>query len=167
MGTPSYMSPEQARGDKLIGPATDIWALGAILYRVTTGRPPFQGSNAFETIKQVIETETVPPRTLVPNLPRDLETICLKCLRKETGRRYASANELAEDLRRFAEGRPIQARPVGNLERGWKWMRRRPSQAAGAVGGLLVVVGVLVGWAFFTGKVSRERDRALTAETAE
>jgi len=167
MGTPSYMSPEQARGDKLIGPATDIWALGAILYRVTTGRLPFLGSNAFETIKQVIETETVPPRTLVPNLPRDLETIRLKCLRKETGRRYASANELAEDLRRFAEGRPIQARPVGNLERGWKWMRRRPSQAAGAVGGLLVVVGVLVGWAFFTGKVSRERDRALTAETAE
>lgn len=136
------MSPEQARGDKLIGPATDVWALGAILYRLTTGRPPFQGANSFDTIVKVIETEPVPPRTLTPSVPRDLDTICLKCLRKDSATRYVSANELAEDLCSYLNGKPIAARPVMRAERAWKWVKRNK-----AVSALLVcfVLALVVG----------------------
>jgi WD40 repeat protein/serine/threonine protein kinase len=145
IGTPSYMAPEQARGDKGIGPAADIWALGAIFYRLLTGRPPFLGDNPFETIKQVLETEPVAPRSLLPNLPRDAETICLKCLRKESDKRYTSADALAEDLRRWRSREPILARPVSRLERGFKWVRRNPLISALVAAIVLLLVGSISG----------------------
>jgi WD40 repeat protein len=146
LGTPSYMAPEQAAGQaRAIGRATDVYALGAILYELLTGRPPFKAETPLETLQLVQAGEPVPPSRLRPKLPRDLATICLKCLEKEPGRRYASAGELAEDLQRWLAGRPIQARPVGVLERGWRWCRRKPG-LAGAVGAatLFLVLGSIV-----------------------
>lgn len=140
LGTPSYMAPEQAEGrSSTIGPATDVYALGAILYELLTGRPPFLAETAFDTIMQVAKQDPVPPSRLNPKIPADLETICLKCLRKEKDRRYLSATALAEDLRCFREGRPIAARAIGSIERGWRWCRRNPSVAT-----LLTAVALLL-----------------------
>jgi serine/threonine protein kinase/tetratricopeptide (TPR) repeat protein len=126
LGTPSYMAPEQAGGCAAVGPRCDVYALGAILYELITGRPPFVAVAVEEIVKQVRAQEVVPPRQLVGRLPRDLETICLTCLHKDPARRYASAAALADDLRRFLDGEAIRARPSGRVEKSIRWARRRP-----------------------------------------
>jgi serine/threonine protein kinase/tetratricopeptide (TPR) repeat protein len=149
VGTPAYMAPEQASGKvRAIGPAADIYALGAILYEMLTGRPPFLGETPLDTLLQVQSQEPVPVRRLQPKVPRDLETICLKCLDKEPSQRYADAEALAQDLRRWLQGEPIQARPTRVWVRGLKWARRRPAVAtllavsgAAAVALLAVILG--------------------------
>jgi serine/threonine-protein kinase len=143
LGTPSYMAPEQAWGDtQKVGPGSDQYALGAILYELLTGRPPFQGTTVFETLDMVRNNDPVPPSQLQPKTPRDIETICLKCLEKDISRRYSNALELAEDLRRFREGETILARPVSDAERLWRWCKRnrRVAYLSAAVVLLLLVV---------------------------
>jgi WD40 repeat protein/serine/threonine protein kinase len=161
MGTPSYMAPEQAASAK-VGPAADIYALGAVLYELLTGRPPFRAETPLDTLLQVISHDPVPVRRLQPKVPRDLETICLKCLRKEPARRYETALALADDLRRFLAGEPIRGRPVSLGERALKWARRRPAQAAlvaVSVAGILALVVVAM--------VYNSRLRAALKETKE
>jgi WD40 repeat protein/predicted Ser/Thr protein kinase len=149
LGTPSYMAPEQAEGQAhVVGPAADVYALGAILYEMLTGRPPFKGETVLDTLGQVRSEEPVPPSRLQPKTPRDLDTVCLKCLQKDPRRRYATAQALADDLRAFLDGRAILARPTGPWEQAMKWARRRPAVAALLAGMvLLAAVGTgLVVW---------------------
>jgi serine/threonine protein kinase/tetratricopeptide (TPR) repeat protein len=150
LGTPSYMAPEQAAGrTKAVGPPADIHALGAILYEMLTGRPPFLGESAVETMNQVRTLDPVPPSRIQPKTPRDLETICLKCLQKEMHKRYATAGDMADDLHRFLDGHPIAARPAPFWEKGWKWAKRRPAQAALIAVCVTGLIGAAVGGMMF------------------
>jgi serine/threonine-protein kinase len=167
LGTPSYMAPEQAQGQaRTIGPATDVYALGAILYECLTGRPPFRAETAAETVLQVISQEPASPSRLNARVPRDLETICLKCLEKAPEKRYATAAALADDLRRFQEGRPIQARPRGLAARLWRWGRREPAAAA-LVATALALVGLVMGGALWLAAQQGRRHQAVEGDLRE
>jgi formylglycine-generating enzyme required for sulfatase activity/tRNA A-37 threonylcarbamoyl transferase component Bud32 len=169
VGTPSYMPPEQARSEKVLTTAVDVYSLGAILYEMLTGRPPFRAGSALDTMLLVLEREPEAPRKHNPHADRDLETICLKCLDKEPERRYQSAALLAEDLDRFVRGEPIHARAVRTPERLWKWVKRRP--ALSALGTGLVLVLMLLGFIGWEGyarlKAHTLLDRLLESTTAD
>ncbi|HUE13902.1 MAG TPA: serine/threonine-protein kinase, partial [Planctomycetaceae bacterium] len=167
MGTSSYMSPEQAgaHGGK-VGPASDVYSLGAVLYELVTGRPPFLGESLVATLNQVLNAEPVSPRLLNPNVPRDLETICLKCLQKEPLRRYGSSQELANELGRFQCGEPIKARPIGKIARLWRWCKRKPLVAslAASAASLLMAVIVVTAVGYFVSSAALDRsERTLYA----
>ena len=165
LGTPSYMAPEQALGkNREVGPAADIYALGAILYEMLTGRPPFRAETSLDTMLQVASEEPVPLSRLQPKLPRDLQTICLKCLHKEPWNRYPTAEALADDLNRFLIGEPIQARPVGTPERLVKWARRRPSLAALI---LLALSSAIAGFALMCREWNEEKNRREKLQAAQ
>lgn len=168
VGTPSYMAPEQTMGGKRVGPATDVYALGAILYELLTGRPPFVGRNALETLLQVRNQEPVSPSRHRPSIHRDLVTICLKCLEKSSERRYASAAALAEDLNRFLEGHVILARPAGPGERLLKWTQRHLAAVA-AISAILLSLGITIwGLRWYSARLARiEADRLALAQLAE
>jgi serine/threonine-protein kinase len=164
IGTPSYTAPEQARGDRsAVGPRTDVYALGAILYECLTGRPPFHAGTAAATLQQVVADEPVAPRRLNPSVPRDLETVCLKCLHKEPRNRYASAAELADDLGRFEHGEPIAARRVGVVGSLRKWARRRPAAAAILTAvSLVAAAGAIGAWLLLQQQADARARQALT-----
>jgi WD40 repeat protein len=171
LGTPSYMAPEQAEGrSHQVGPTADVYGLGVLFYEMLTGRLPFLADNVLDLLQQVKTTEPVPPSRLRPRLPADLETVCLKCLQKEPRKRYARAEELAEDLQRFLRGEPVLARPVGRLERFGRWCRRNPALAATslvAAGAILAGLAVTVAFVIAQGSaLAALRQKQGEVETA-
>ena len=162
VGTPSYMAPEQAQGKtRAIGPALDIYSLGAMLYELLTGQPPFRAETASEMVLLLVSQDPLPPSRLNAMVPRDIETICLKCLEKDPARRYATAGELAADLGRFLSDEPVRARPVGVMERGLRWARRRPSQAT------LLAVATVLAISLVGGGIWLLRQRTATVRAVE
>lgn len=161
LGSPNYMSPEQAAAKRgLVGKRSDVYSLGAVLYHLFTGRPPFVAQSLTETLHEVASSEPVSPRVLNPSVPLDLATICLKCLAKEPSRRYASAQELADELGRFLRNEPIRARPVTRAERAWRWCRRNPVIAALTTTAALLLLAVAIGSPIAVVLIDRERERA-------
>src|SRR5213083_2026680 len=155
LGTPSYMAPEQAVGNNTaVSSVTDVYGLGAVLYQLLTGHPPFAGGTTYETIKLLLDTEPRQPRLLNPKIGRDLSTICLKCLEKDPERRYASSLALAEDLERWLRHEPIQARRTGIFTRGRKWVRRNPSSAL--LTASLVALAAAAGWIVWKSEFIRQ-----------
>ena len=168
MGTPSYMAPEQAWGlTSEIGPLADEHALGAILYEMLTGRPPYQGANPLDTLDQVRNQEPVPPSRLQPKVPRDLETICLKAIQKDPHKRYPSCQEMADDLGRYLDEKPILARPVSAVERTWRWCKRNRTVAALSAAAALMVMAGLVGATAFAITLSKKNADLRIANAAE
>jgi serine/threonine protein kinase len=170
LGSPSYMAPEQAEGDaRSVAATTDVYALGAILYELLTGRPPFRAATALLTLAQVKDSDPVPPSRFQPGLPGDVETICLKCLEKSPQRRYPTADALAEDLRRFLASEPILARPVPSWVRAWKWARRRPALAAALTVSTAAILLLLVGALYYNSRlrVSVHEARVAQSEAVE
>ena len=168
LGTPSYMAPEQANGQtREIGPAADIYSLGAILYELLTGQPPFRGESPIETLRLLLSTEPVSIHRFSPQVSRDLATICDKCLQGEIGRRYASAAELREDLERYLDGKPIQARRISNAERAWRWCRRNPPLAASLGSVAMLLVGIAAVSLWYSGQLRRELTKTQLVQESE
>jgi serine/threonine protein kinase len=165
LGTPSYMAPEQVKGStQSVDCRTDVYAIGAVLYELLTGRPPFRAGSPLDTMLQVKHDEPVPPSRFHPHLPRDLETICLKCLEKDPARRYQSARHLAEDLDRFLLGRPIVARRIGWPSKLWRWSGRNPGWAAAALASLTTLLTLAIGGPLVAQREHELREQALRQE---